>query len=133
MKRIKSTVAYKVPNWNFCNVDRFDLDGTPSKQLCQFCQKTKAGYRCTLYDEMLSAAGNEVAKTRQCCKATAGYPSVIEPAQPATTPTVPTIPPKDLMKQTIELYSKTVNDLITQGYPRPMAEMAAKKFILESN
>ena len=42
----------------------------------------------------------------------------------------PTIPPKDLMKQTIELYSKTVSDLVAQGYPRPMAEQAAKKYIL---
>jgi hypothetical protein len=130
MKRIKSTVTYKVPHWNSCNVDRFDIDGTPSKQLCQFCIKERGGYRCALYDEMLSATGNEVVKTRQCCKATAGFPSVIEPAQPAA---APTIQPKDLMKQTIDLYSKTVNDLITQGYPRPMAEMAAKKFILESN
>lgn len=78
-----------------------------------------------LYDESLMADHGQVCKTKQCCRATAGFESVIEePLQ------VPTIPPKDLMKQTIELYSKTVNDLVNQGYPRPMAEMAAKKYML---
>ena len=35
------------------------------------------------------------------------------------------------MRQTIDLYNKTVNDLIAQGYPKQMAEMAAKKYILD--
>lgn len=78
-----------------------------------------------LYDESLMADHGQVSKTRQCCRATAGFESVIE--EP---PQVPTIPPKDLMKQTIELYSKTVNDLLNQGYPRQMAEAAAKKYML---
>lgn len=80
-----------------------------------------------LYDESLMADHGQVCKTKQCCRATAGFESVIEePLQG------PTIPPRDLMKQTIELYSKTVNDLIAQGYPRSMAETAAKKFILDA-
>lgn len=124
MKTIKSTVAYKVPHWNFCNVDRFDIDATPSKQVCQFCIKTKDGYRCALYNQPLVSDGTQIQKVRQCCKATAGYESVIEHVE------APTIPPKDLMKQTIELYSKTVNDLLGQGYPRQMAELAAKKYVL---
>ena len=127
MKTIKSTVTYKVPHWNYCNVDRFDIDAAPSKQLCRFCQKTKEGYRCMLYDQSLLADHGEVHKARECCRATAGFESVIEES-----PEVPTIPPKDLMKQTIELYSKTVNDLLNQGYPRSMAETAAKKYILDS-
>lgn len=126
MKTIKSTVTYKVPHWNLCNVDRFDIDATPSKQLCQFCVKDKDGHRCLLYNQSLSSNGGQVQKLPQCCKTTAGFASVIEP------PEAPTLPPKDLMKQTIELYSKTVNDLITQGYPRQMAEQAAKQYILNN-
>ncbi len=78
-----------------------------------------------LYDKPLNAKGELIYKVRECCKATAGYASVIDEPPPA-----PTVPPKDIMKQTIELYSKTMNDLIAQGYPRPMAELAAKKYIL---
>lgn len=81
-----------------------------------------------LYDEPLSTKDGLTYKVRACCKATAGFESVIDEPPPA-----PTIPPKDLMKQTIELYSKTMNDLIAQGYPRPMAELAAKKYILGGN
>lgn len=79
-----------------------------------------------LYGESLKTKGELIYKVRECCKATAGFESVVD--EPAPTPA---IPPKDLMKQTIELYSKTMNDLIAQGYPRPMAELAAKKYILE--
>lgn len=124
MKKIKSTVAYTVPHWQFCNVDRFDMDATPSKQVCQFCIKTKGGYRCALYDQPLLSDGAQIRKLDACCKATAGFKSFIEPAE------VPTIPPQTIIKQTIELYSKTVNDLLTQGYPRAMAEAAAKQYIL---
>lgn len=126
MKTIKSNVTYRVPHWNFCNVDRFDMDATPSKQLCQFCIKTKNGYRCALYNESLASKEGAVAKTQGCCRATAGFASVIEPPAP------PTINPLDLIKQTIDMYSKTVNDLINQGYPRAMAESAAKQYILNS-
>lgn len=125
MKTIKSTVTYKVPHWNFCNVDRFDMDATPSKQVCQFCVKTKDGHRCMLYNQPLMSDGIQIKKVPQCCKATAGFESIVEPAE------APTIPPRELMKQTIELYNKTVNDLLAQGYPRQMAELAAKKFMLE--
>lgn len=126
MRRIKSTVSYKVPSWNFCNSDNLTVTGDLTSQTCKFCIKDKAGHRCLLYDEQLNTKGELIHKVKACCKATAGFESVIDEAPPA-----PTIPPKDLMKQTIELYSKTMNDLIAQGYPRPMAEQAAKKYILE--
>lgn len=126
MKSIKSNVTYKVPHWNYCNVDRLDMDATPSKQVCQFCIKERGGYRCALYNKPLYGNGTEIQKLPQCCKATAGFASVIEPEE------APTIQPKDLMKAAIELYSKTVNDLISQGYPRQIAEQVAKKHILES-
>ena len=132
MKRIQSTVTYTVPHWQFCNVDHFDIDATPSKQVCQFCLKTKAGYVCTLHNKPLAYDGVQIRKTDECCKATAGFASTIVADPAPVAAATPTIPPKDLIKQTIELYSKTVNGLIGQGYPRTMAELAAKKFILTS-
>jgi len=124
MKTIKSNVTYKVPHWNYCNVDHLDIDATPSKRVCQFCIKERSGYRCALYNQPLMSDGIQIRKLDKCCRATAGFASVIEPEE------APTIPPKDLMKQAIELYNKTVNDLLSQGYPRQMAEAAAKKYVL---
>jgi hypothetical protein len=34
------------------------------------------------------------------------------------------------MKQTIDLYEKTVKDLMAQGYPQPIAAATAKKHVL---
>lgn len=69
--------------------------------------------------------GTKIQKLPRCCKATAGYESVIEPAAAA-----PTIPPSVLMEQTIAMYCQTVNDLINKGYPRQMAEVAARQHVL---
>lgn len=125
MKKIKSTVTYTVPGWNFCNNDNLLPGGRLQKGACRFCVKSKSGYRCSLYDEPLSTSDGMIEKTRACCKATAGYASSIDEPPPA-----PTIDPRDLMKQTIELYSKTLNDLINQGYPRAIAETVAKQHLL---
>jgi len=124
MKRIKSTVIYKVPHWNFCNEDNFDYNGRPVKATCRFCVKDKTGYRCLLYDKPLSVNNNLIQKLPTCCDETVGINAVIEPDE------VPTIEPKDLMKQTIDLYEKTVKDLMAQGYPQPIAAATAKKFVL---
>ena len=122
MKKIKTTIAYTIPHWNYCNTDNFDA--FPSKPGCRFCIKTKEGYRCALYDTGLATKDGFIQKTRECCKATAGFASsVAEPQRP-------TIEPKDLMRQTIDLYNKYVNDLINQGYPKPMADRAARDYIL---
>ena len=66
-----------------------------------------------------------ISKVRECCKATAGFESNI-----AEAPQGPTIDPKELMKQTIQMYTKTVDDLVKQGYPLPMANTVAKKYVL---
>lgn len=78
-----------------------------------------------LYNRTLSVDDGLISKVRECCKATAGFESVID-----SPPPTPTISPKELMKQTIAMYSKTVDELLKQGYPRPIAETVAKKHIL---
>lgn len=125
MKRIQSQVTYTVPNWNFCNNDNLLPGGRLQKDTCRFCVKTKDGHRCLLYDKPLKTDGEFIDKVRECCKATAGFASVIDEAPP-----VPTIQPRELMKQTIELYNKTVNELLSQGYPKSIAETVAKKHLL---
>lgn len=77
-----------------------------------------------MYDKSLSVNDGMISKVRECCRATAGFESNIEPAE------VPTVQPKVLMKQTIDLYDKTVKELMAQGYPQPIATATAKKYIL---
>ena len=127
MKRIQSSVTYTVPNWNFCNNDNLLPGGRLQKDTCRFCIKVKGGYRCMLYDQPLKSDGEFIDKVRECCKATAGFRSEIGEA-----PQGPTIEPQELIKQTIELYDKTVKELVSQKYPRAIAEIVAKKHLLGS-
>lgn len=126
MKKIKSTVTYRVPHWNFCNSDNL-LDGSElSKNACRFCIKTKTGRYCALHDETLDVNDGFIKKAAACRKITADPRIEID-----TTPQVPTIQPREIMKQTIELYNKTVNDLIAQGYPKQLADNLAKQYVLD--
>jgi len=80
-----------------------------------------------LYDAALSVdSGGLIRKTHECCKATAYGHSEVNDVQE-----VPTVPPKDIVKMSIDAYRKTASDLIKQGYPRELAEQAARKMILE--
>lgn len=127
MRKVKLTVAYRLPSWNFCNLDSYTKDQRFSKETCRFCVKDKKGYRCLLHDEPLTVDPTFVHKTAACIKATAGF------AITADEPVGPTIDPKDLMAETIKEYQKTVNNLQSQGYPRTIAESTAKKYVLGDN
>ena len=124
MRKITSTVTYTAPNWNFCNSDNL-VAGEVTTQKCRFCQKTRDGYKCLLYDRELSSKGKFVDKTRECCMAAAGYESVITEPAP-----VPSIDPQSLMKQAVDLYAKTYADLLNQGYPDKIADQVAREYVL---
>lgn len=125
MKKITSTVRYSVPNWNFCNIDKFDFDGEPSNKLCRFCVKDRNGHHCLLHDECLSVKNGLVSKASACCKASAGFQSTVNQE-----PNVPTITPKEIIKHAIDVYTKTVDDLLNQGYPKTLADRTAKKYLM---
>lgn len=118
-----------VPNWNFCNNDNLDMDGTMSKLVCQFCIKEKTGHRCALYNQTLSANGQMIEKLRACCRATAGFKSDIAAAPQQ--PMGPTVDPKQHTKHAIDSYQKTVEDLMRKGYPRDLASNVARKYMLD--
>lgn len=127
MKRIKSNVTYLVPSWNYCNSDNL-VGGDITKEKCRFCVKDGNGYECLLHGASLTTQGEYIYKTNTCKRATCGDRATIvsehvEPQRPA-------VQPKELMKQTIELYVSTMNGLLNDGYPRPLAENLAKQFIL---
>lgn len=122
MRKVKQTLTYKVPSWNFCNSDKNLKVG---KETCRFCVKTKFGYICTLYDTQLSESFGAVDKCYQCIQTTAGFKMDIEE------PEIPTVDPKLIMRETLTIYKKTLDSLISQGYPRAMAETIATKYVLE--
>lgn len=119
------TVNYKVPSWHFCNEDRLD-GGDLTKHNCRFCIKSGGSYRCLLYDMPLYTDGKLIEKTHLCKLACVGVPTEVSYAEAE-----PPIPPKDLMKMTLDIYNKNLNDLLGQGYPRAMAEQVAKQLTLK--
>lgn len=128
MRKIKQTINYTVPSWNFCNKDETQRDGRYSKELCKFCIKSKEGHYCLLYDEKLTTDPTFVHKTAGCINASAGFRTEVAEIQP--TPNVPAIDPRFVIRETLKTYKKTVNDLMAQNYPRSMAEAAAEQYIL---
>lgn len=110
--------------WNFCNSDHIDIDGSVSKPACRFYKQDKNGSYCILHDQPLVNKYGMIEKTRECCKATAGFASTVD------IPQVPTISPEAIISQTIDQYQRTVQDLLNQGYPQAMAAQFAKQYIL---
>ena len=130
MKRLKSTVIYHVPSWNFCNSDIL-VNHDVGKETCRFCIKTRNGYECLLHNQQLTTFDELINKAPTCKRATAGDRATIiaeyEPQQQAA------VQPKELIKHTIETYNKTLNELLKQGYPRALAEKLATQHTIGGN
>lgn len=126
MRKIKTELKCCIPSWNYCQLDGFTADDRFSKELCRFCVKTKAGYRCVLHDATLAADENFVHKPAVCIKLTAGFPVDIAPA-----PEAPPVEPTVIIRETLKLYKSTIKDLTRQGYPYALAETLAEKYLLE--
>lgn len=121
MKRIKTTVTYKVPEWGYCNHSSF---GRPTQSVCRFCVKHKGTYVCALHNMPLDITdGTLIAKTRECVKATAGFESKVEDNDMQ-------VDPKSVMKLTMQEYRKAYKKLIAQGYPDNMADKLAMQLVL---
>lgn len=120
MKRVKTTVNYKVPNWEFCNCSRL---GKPTKEMCRFCVKHGKNYVCVLHNMPLDVVeGILVKKDMACIKATAGFPSKVEDTIQ--------VDPKTVMKMTLQEYRKAYKQLIAQGYPDNMADKLAQQMTM---
>ena len=120
MKRVRVSVSYAVPDWNFCDFE--------NGQLCSSCDKTKNGYACRSYAENLSSCNGMIDKARKCREVTAGFDAEVTVEAPPAP--APTIDPKVVMSETIKIYTKALNELLTQGYPRQLAEKLAKQSVL---
>lgn len=124
MRKIKITLQHRVPSWNFCNYDGGAVDLGFSKELCRFCQKTKGGYRCLLYEASLKSDETFVYKPQSCIDATAGFAITADEPVPTSTTNAPAqlvVEPKTIIKETIKEYNKLVQQLEAQGYPHNLA------------
>ena len=121
MKKLKSTISYYVPSWDFCNKD-VGLLNDVSNTLCRFCTKVRGKYVCLLHDETLDVESGLVCKATACNKKSAAEIDIA----PHSAPT-PIVPPQELIKQTLNIYTQTVRDLVKQGYPQQIAENVARK------
>ena len=120
MKLVKTTVNYKVPDWEFCNCSRL---GKPTKDMCRFCVKHGKNYVCVLHNMQLDVVeGILVKKDMACIKATAGFPSEVEDTIQ--------VDPKTVMKMTLQEYRKAYKQLIAQGYPDNMADKLAQQMTM---
>lgn len=123
--KVTTKITYKVPAWGHCNLQG-NIFGQPSKEKCRFCIKEKGAYRCALYNEMLGTSqGTLVDKCPRCKKATAGFDIPVEDEEATLT-----VEPKKLMKHTIAEYNKIRKQLISQGYPEPIADKLAQEYVL---
>ena len=120
MKKVKTTVNYKVPEWEFCNCSRF---GKPTSEKCRFCVKQGKGYACTLHNMPLDVVeGILIKKDKACIRATAGFPSeVVDTEQ---------VDPKLVMKLALQEYRKLYKKFIRDGYPDSMADKLAAQLTI---
>ena len=120
MKLVKTTVNYKVPDWEFCNCSRL---GKPTKDMCRFCVKHGKNYVCVLHNMPLDVVeGILVKKDTACIRATAGFPSEVEDDIQ--------VDPKAVMKMTMQEYQKIYKQLLAQGYTDTMANKLAQQMVL---
>lgn len=123
MIKVKTTVTYRVPDWNYCNCSRM---GRVTKETCRFCTKVGKQYVCTLHNIPLSVSdGIRIEKTEECRRACAGFRSEVADEPPVK------VNPKDLMKATLTEYRKVYKQLIAEGYPEALADKFAQKALLE--
>ena len=119
MKRVRMILTHNVPGWNFCT---FEEGG-----LCRFCGKIKRGHVCRLYDARLMSDGYDIYKVEGCKRATAGFDTTVEEVAPQVTLSVD---PKLIMTEAIKMYNKVLNEFLSQGYPKALAEKLAMQAVI---
>lgn len=122
MKRIKTTITYKVPDWQFCNCPNF---GKPTKEVCRFCVKHGKSHVCVLHNMPLDLFdGVLIKKTEECLRATAGFKCEIKDDEAIQ------VDPKTVMKVTLQEYRKVYKKLVAQGYPDAVADKMAQQMTM---
>ena len=125
MRKLKTTVTYKVSDGGYCNL-RFERHkGFPADQRCRFCTNLgKNGFVCVLHNmPLVVEEGCLIRKTQACmaCK------SQIVPDEEDA----PKVNPKDMIKWALDEYNRVYNQLVNEGYPAALAMKVAKESVLK--
>lgn len=124
LTKVTTNITYKVPDWEFCNIQGSIL-GRPSKERCRFCIKEGSQHRCALYNMPLDVTEGVLAqKAPQCLRASAGLSSIV-----SDEPEVQ-VDPKLIIKTTIHEYEKLRKKLVAQGYPEAIAIKVAQEALI---
>ena len=126
MKKIETTVTYKVSDGCYCNLRQEKHKGFPANQRCRFCTNLgKDRFVCVLHNIPLVVEEGCLIRKAQACMRNMAYKSqtVSEPEE------APRVNPKDLIKWALDEYMKTYNQLVKDGYPEALASFAAKKAV----
>lgn len=122
MKRVKTTITYKVPDWQYCN---HSCCGKPTKDKCRFCVKYGKSHVCVLHNMPLDLFdGVLIKKTEDCIRATCGFKSEVKDED------IIQADPKTVMKLTLQEYRKAYNKFIKQGYPDAIADKMAQQLTM---
>lgn len=128
MKKINTTVTYRVSDGNYCNLRQESHKGFPANQRCRFCtQVTKNNFVCVLHNMPLVVEEGCLIRKAQACMRNMAYKSQTVPDVDDT----PTLPPKEVAKYALKEYRKLYLALIKQGYPEEMAHKAAQKGVIK--
>lgn len=128
MKKIKTTVTYKVSDGFYCNLRQEKHKGFPANQRCRFCtQVSKNNFVCVLHNMPLVVEEGCLIRKDKACIRNMAYKSqtVPEPEE------VPKVNPKDIIKWALDEYTKTYNRLVKDGYPEALAAKLAKEAVLK--
>lgn len=128
MRKIKTTVTYKVSDGNYCNLRTEKHKGFPADQRCRFCTNLgKDGFVCVLHNMPLSLEEGGMIYKSSACMRNMAYKSVEVPDETGT----PAVKPKDIIKWALDEYNRTYNKLLNDGYPAALAMKAAKDSVLK--
>lgn len=117
MKKLTTTVTYKVPAGLYCN---HNMQKSTPLTRCRFCTDLgKYGYTCVLHNVQLATMGPLINKCDACMK------------KQGTVEDTPVVPPKELMTYAITEYHKVYSALVKQGVPEGLAHELAQKEVLK--
>lgn len=122
MRKLKTTVNYRVSDGLYCNLTTKRFKGNPAEQRCRFCTNLdERGYVCVLHNERLSLDDGYLIRKAPNCLYHKGVE--IEDTDKVT------LQPQDIVNWAIDEYSRIYNQLINDGYPVKLAMDAAKEMV----
>jgi len=128
MKKIKTTVSYKVSDGMYCNLRSEKHKGFPAEQRCRFCTNLgKDGFVCVLHNMLLAVEEGCMIRKTQACMRNMTYKGQIVPDVDDT----PKVNPKYIIKCALDEYNRVYNQLIKDGYPAALAMKIAKESVLK--